>query len=99
MYTAHETFLPLTQKLILFNIFTGNSTDCHQNLALKQDFGSLIFKDDRKLSTAMTVADNWSCVRQGTKKLFPLQNKCLTCGGDCVEMQRNGSTTKINCSY
>jgi hypothetical protein len=54
MYTAHGIFFPLTQKLIMFNIFIDNSTNCHQNLALKQHFGGLIFKDDRKVGTVMT---------------------------------------------
>ena len=58
MHTARGIFFSLTQKLLLFNIFIDNSTDSHQFLALKQHFGRLIFKDDRKVGTVMTVADN-----------------------------------------
>jgi hypothetical protein len=75
MYTAHGTFLTLTQKLILFNIFTDNSTDYHQNLELKQHFGGPIFKDDRKLSTALTqwlVTQAMVLCMTGNKKALPI---------------------------
>jgi hypothetical protein len=51
MHIARRIFFPLTQKLLLFNIFKDNSTGCHQFLALKHHFGRLIFKDDRKVCT------------------------------------------------
>lgn len=75
MHTARRIFFPLTQKLLLLNIFIDNSTDCHQFLALKQHFGGLIFKDDRKVGTVMTqwlITQAVFLCMKGNKKALPI---------------------------